>query len=314
MKRFKNILCYHTKNDGSAALDRAVRLAKENQAKLTVVDVIEAFPKKYITKKVTAIKKFHTATLRESKIHLDKIITLLQKKGLRIQAKVLQGIPFLEIIRKVLHNKHDLVITAVQPRKNLKDKMFGSTAVRLMRKCPCPVWAIKTSQVHAFNRIMAAVDPDPMNEKKTALNHKIIELSTSLAEMEKSDLYVVHCWAKYPELLMGFGYTDLPPIMVDNILYDTKNIHKKWLNEFMQKISIKRGLCCAKLVPGDPGEQIPKLAKKEKVDLIVMGTVCRVGIPGLLIGNTAEKVLNQVDCSLLTIKPDGFNTPIKVSK
>jgi universal stress protein E len=43
-----------------------------------------------------------------------------------------------------------------------------------------------------------------------------------------------------------------------------------------------------------------------------MGTVSRAGIAGLLIGNTAEKVLPQVDCSMLTVKPEGFVTPVKL--
>ncbi len=55
---------------------------------------------------------------------------------------------------------------------------------------------------------------------------------------------------------------------------------------------------------------IPELAYKEKVDLIIMGTVCRTGIAGFFIGNTAEKVLQQVHCSVLTVKPDGFATPV----
>jgi nucleotide-binding universal stress UspA family protein len=41
-----------------------------------------------------------------------------------------------------------------------------------------------------------------------------------------------------------------------------------------------------------------------------MGTVCRTGVTGFLIGNTAEKVLNNVDCSVLTVKPEGFVTPV----
>jgi len=43
-----------------------------------------------------------------------------------------------------------------------------------------------------------------------------------------------------------------------------------------------------------------------------MGTLSRTGISGLLIGNTAEKVLRQVDCSVLIVKPDGFITPVKL--
>ena len=55
---------------------------------------------------------------------------------------------------------------------------------------------------------------------------------------------------------------------------------------------------------------IAEFAKAHHVELIVMGTVARTGIPGLLIGNTAETILQRVDCSVLAVKPDGFVSPV----
>ena len=46
------------------------------------------------------------------------------------------------------------------------------------------------------------------------------------------------------------------------------------------------------------------------VDVIVMRTVARTGLPGLITGNIAEQVLSQITCSVLAIKPDGFVSPI----
>jgi nucleotide-binding universal stress UspA family protein len=42
-----------------------------------------------------------------------------------------------------------------------------------------------------------------------------------------------------------------------------------------------------------------------------IGTVGRSGVKGMLLGNTAEKVLDTCDCSMLTVKPDGFVSPIE---
>jgi len=42
-----------------------------------------------------------------------------------------------------------------------------------------------------------------------------------------------------------------------------------------------------------------------------MGTVCRTGIPGYFIGNTAESILSEVSCSVLTLKPEGFISPVE---
>ena len=67
------------------------------------------------------------------------------------------------------------------------------------------------------------------------------------------------------------------------------------------------------LIKGSAAEIIPAFVEEQKVDLVVIGTVGRSGIPGLLIGNTAERVLNAVDCSVLTVKPEGFETPIEAA-
>jgi nucleotide-binding universal stress UspA family protein len=65
------------------------------------------------------------------------------------------------------------------------------------------------------------------------------------------------------------------------------------------------------LLKGEPDESIVDLANRELVELIVMGTVSRTGLAGFFIGNTAEKVLHSIDCSVLAVKPEGFVTPVK---
>tara|TARA_R110001583_G_scaffold178457_5_gene334334 strand:- start:18703 stop:18984 length:282 start_codon:yes stop_codon:yes gene_type:complete len=66
-----------------------------------------------------------------------------------------------------------------------------------------------------------------------------------------------------------------------------------------------------KLIEGTAQEEIPKYIEEQEIDLVVMGTVCRTGITGLFIGNTAESILSEVSCSVLTLKPEGFETPVK---
>ena len=65
------------------------------------------------------------------------------------------------------------------------------------------------------------------------------------------------------------------------------------------------------LVEGRAGDVIAEVAGRLEVDLIVIGTVGRTGVPGFLIGNTAERVLDSVECSVLTLKPEGFETPVQ---
>lgn len=76
------------------------------------------------------------------------------------------------------------------------------------------------------------------------------------------------------------------------------------LGPFMRQISRVH------LVKGEAADEISKLAASEDVDVLVMGTMCRTGIAGWLIGNTAETVLDHIECSLVALKPPGFVSPI----
>ena len=310
MKRFKNILLL-AGGEGwkETALKRALTLAKNNKAKLNVVEVIEELPREM----QMLITSMHLADLQEVAIteqskQLERIIAPIRDKGVQVTAKVLIGTSFLEIIREVLRNRHDLVIKTARGKGGLKEILFGSTAMHLMRKCPCPVWVIKPTHHKKYLRIMAAVDPDPSDKVKNALNTRIMELAISLARLEGSEFHVVHAWASlYGEMRGGLSKGE-----VDSLARETRKMHKGRLVELLDKHAPETPKDRIHLLKGRAERLIPALAKRKRIELIVMGTVCRTGIAGFFIGNTAEKVLQQVDCSVLTLKPDGFVTPIKL--
>jgi len=64
------------------------------------------------------------------------------------------------------------------------------------------------------------------------------------------------------------------------------------------------------LLRGNASDQIAEVAQEISADIIVMGTVCRTGLAGLIVGNTAEHLLATVTCGVLAIKPRGFVSPI----
>jgi nucleotide-binding universal stress UspA family protein len=313
MKRFKNILLL-AGGEGweETALKRALTLAKNNNAKLKVVKVIEKLPRE-MQKLITSM---HLADLQEVAIteqnrQLKRIIVPIKDEGVQVTAKVLIGTPFLEIIREVLRNKHDLVIKTARGKGGLKEILFGSTAMHLMRKCPCPVWVIKPAHRKKYARIMAAVDLDHFDEDKNALNTKIMELATSLARLEESEFHVVHAWDLYSVISM-LGRAGASKSEVDSLARETRKVHKSRLNELIEKYAPETPKDRIHLQKGNAEILIPALAKRKRVDLIVMGTISRTGIAGFFIGNTAEKVLQQVNCSVLTVKPDGFVTPVRL--
>ena len=62
-----------------------------------------------------------------------------------------------------------------------------------------------------------------------------------------------------------------------------------------------------------PTEAITACVDGHHADLLVMGSVGRGGFTGLLMGNTAERLLGRVDCSVLVVKPDGFTCPVGIT-
>ncbi len=196
MKRFSNILLIADAADGaSVALDRAVALAINNQASLTLVGTVDLIPAE-LQMAVTAVtpKELCDIAVAEKREKLDQSIETIADEEIAVETKVLVGKPFIEIIRQVLANNYDLVIKCVESEAGHKHVLFGSTDMHLMRKCPCPVWIIKPTAHPHYRRIVAAVDQDPEDAVKDLLNRQILEMSTSLALAEFSELHVVHAW------------------------------------------------------------------------------------------------------------------------
>ena len=97
---------------------------------------------------------------------------------------------------------------------------------------------------------------------------------------------------------------------IDKLVREAEAEHEEGLNNLLEKYDLQGLNHQVHLIKGTAGIVIPDVAEKERADLIVMGTLSRSGVRGFLIGNTAEKILQKVDCSVLAVKPDGFVTPV----
>jgi nucleotide-binding universal stress UspA family protein len=309
MQRFKKILFYYRNAADHPALDRAAQLAKRNQARLTVVEVLEDLPRDLgMANHGTPPTDPVTSFTKERQDRLQHLAASLMEDGSQIKTTVLVGTPFPEITREVLRDGYDLVIMTAECPLGLKKVLFGSTSMHLMRKCPCPVWVMKPEPRRGLARILAAVAPDPFNHERDVLNTTIMDLASSLTEREDAELHVVHVWqvASGYRRKMPFGWAKNRQVQWDRSVREHTKTALFGLLDAREDGIWGR----VHLLKGRPANLIPKLAEKEKVDLIVMGTVCRTGVPGVFMGNTAESILQQVECSVLTIKPDGFVTPV----
>lgn len=323
MKRFKNILCVViSEQDYKPALQRAVALAETNRAHLTVVDVIEqASLASNLPYEGLSREDFQAALLH---FHHKKLTTLLTpyREKIEIQQRVLEGTPFLAIIREVLRHHYDLVIKVTETQDWLT-RLFGSDDMHLLRKCPSPVWLVKPNSPPGYQHILAAVDvagDDASTveaEPQHGLSKQILEMASALALSNSAKLSIVHVWEAFGEGVMRGGLISTPQEKVNAYIEQVRRQHQSRVEQLIAEMAASVGADAMErlkpqlnLLKGGARKEIPLLAKQINADLLIMGTVARTGIPGFIMGNTAESILNQIDCSVIAIKPSGFVSPV----
>jgi universal stress protein E len=298
-------------------------LAENDQAKLTVVDIVERLPAGIETAETgSAPADLQNAVVTASGEALEALVAPYRTR-VAIETKVLTGTPYLEIVREVLRSGCDLVIKIPEPQ-NWLDRMLGFADMNLLRHCPCPVLIVKPAPLHPYRRVLAAVDiddsyPPEELEARFALNLQIVELAGSVALSDSAELHIVHAWHAIGESTMRGAFTHTPE---DEILAYVERIRRQQagkLDWFMCEAAADLGQEMmdrlkprTHLVKGSARKKIPALARRIQADLLVMGSVARTGVAGFIVGNTAEIILHQIDCAVLTIKPPGFVTPVTV--
>jgi len=322
MKRFKDILCVVARGaEHKPALERAVTLAENNQASLTVIAVAERVAAGIGMPDGGPISADLQAALVS--VHEQELESLIEpyRQRIKMQARVLVGTLFLEIIREVLRDGRDLVIKTAETW-DWQDRFFGSDDMHLLRKCPCPVWLVKPEALKTHRRILAAVDVDDVYppremELRRTLNLQLFEMASSLALAEFAELHIVHAWDAIGEGIMHGAFMKTPEEEIMAHVEQERLHHAANLDTLIHEVAERDALDYLKprthLVKGWARREIPALAKEIEADLVVMGTVARTGVPGFIVGNTAETILNQIDCSVLAIKPPGFETPVTLT-
>jgi len=326
MKRFKNILCVvEPGKAGKPALQRAVTLAENNLARLTVADVVERVPASIGMLDGGPISADLQAALVNDHTQGLEMLVEPYRKRIEIETKVLIGTSFLEIIYEVLRIGSDLVIKTPASQDWL-DRLFGSDDMHLLRKCPCPVWLIGPNEPETYGCILAAVDvseayPPAELESRRALNRQTLEMAGSLALSEFAELHIVHAWEAIGESVMRSAVMYTPEEKIAAYAEQVRRQHTAALDVLMREVTRNLGQDAVgylkpetHLVKGAARKQVPALARRIEADLVVMGTVARTGVPGFIMGNTAETILNQIDCSVLAIKPPGFVTPVTLEE
>lgn len=274
-----------------AALQQAIWLGRVSGAKLAMT---------YAAPDSTQISQTAQEIRQESAVKMQAMVENLGAADLDVQLKTRIGKPFVVIIHTVQLEHFDLVLAGSRGHGDWTQFLVGSTAKRLVRKCPVSVWIVKSENVRPPKVILAPTD-------LSEVSRKAIREGLWLAEQSGAEFHVLYV-VDSPKVGEEESSNQAPPSSSQQEI--DAEAKRQW-ESFLQPLSTSDSRILSHVIHGVAWKEIGLMAQKLNADLIAIGTVGRSGIQGVLLGNTAEKVLDTCECSILAVKPDGFVSPIE---
>jgi nucleotide-binding universal stress UspA family protein len=269
------------------AMERALKLAKENCAKLHIVHVLPG----YKEKKLTSSLKEDTEDLIKGYVYDYK-----DSQGLSITITALQGDEaYAEILGYAKKIKADLIVMGMHGKTKIRDLFVGTTLERVVRKGIWPVLMVKNKPTGGpYQSIMASVDFDPGSRAALRMAMEIAPKAVfSVVHAYNIPVYVGETSYLYIESIAAMEEEQQK--ILDAFLKTETTHFKKEHNGATSRLSCK-------LVGGPTYDTLVKQAKNAKADVIALGAHGRIGVmPGKL-GGTAQDILANPPCDVLVAR------------
>jgi len=149
---FKQLVCAFDFSEWScAALDEACAIARESHGTVTAVHVIEWPWNESATAHMEGIPEEQARALAEyrrylettARSRLDQTVAEIAGDRCRVEARVVHGKPYAEVLCTVERLRADLIVLGVHGRSSLDVFFFGSTTHQVVRRAPCPVLTLR---------------------------------------------------------------------------------------------------------------------------------------------------------------------------
>lgn len=291
----KNITVATDFSDNShCAIVRAVEIAKETRAKLTIVhvvqdEVLDTIAQFIIPKEVLQTPKEYATTL------IQEMIYKLLRHKIKIEYAVIpQGKPALKLLHYIKKNKTDLLVIGAHGRYSVRDTFVGTTAEYLAERSECPVLIIKSSTTKPYKKILASVDFSPVSKRALIYAAQLFPASK---------ISIVHVGDHEFEHLLT-EEEDKGDIRKSKIAKIRKAIMLQTENEmknFLSKARAAVGTPSYKIIFGYPAATILNEATRQNSSLIVMGTQGHGKAYYNYIGSVANWVLSEADQDILLV-------------
>ncbi len=199
------------------------------------------------------------------------------------------------IIEKVAEVKPDLLLKSTHHHALMERSVVSNTDWRLIRKCNCPVMLVKPNAWKENGSIVAAIDPFHRKADQTDLDHILLSYTELTSKLFEQTPHVFHSFFPFVSTMFPLGSE------ASDELDSMEKEHWDKLKEVLKDHDIAR-----ENVHLSAGELVPHLTKyleSADANLLVVGALSRNFIERAIVGNTAEKILEDCPCDLLILKP-----------
>lgn len=284
-----------------AAVDQACELASYNKATLTLCAVLDISEQA-----LHLIEVDHQNIKRTVEDHaaeaLQKLAAYVKERGLVARTVIRIGKSWEELTREAIEGAHDCVVVGTRERGKAQRMLFGSTAQKLIRFCAAPVWIVKPSEVREIREVLVASDLSDAAQPA-------VQAAVRIAGALNAKLFVVHSLEfPFETYLRTAGVSEAEVGKYRETLHKEANAKLQAQVAATDARTLQQGVQIH-VIEGTPDDAIPDFVDKHEVDVVVIGTQGRSGISGVLLGNTAERLLPQLHASLVAVKPAGYVSP-----
>ncbi len=280
-------------------LERALKLAEQSDVKLHLVDVVKdvSFTVRMLSRDYAHL---HELLVKEKREQLQKLIDVCQAHGIAASGEVLEGVSSQKTVQAAARVEADLIVRLTKGARSLEAGNLGTSAQKLIRGLPCAMWLADAEHEPNCQTIVATVDASPEDDAHRRLNQCIMKIATALSARERGKLLVCYVWSLYGAEMLKHR---MPTSEFEALLEFNRQQHRDSFERLLSEYDLHANGPSARMLEGEPSEAIPNLCDELGADLLICGTVARHGIPGLLLGNTAERIVNRVNCSILAVTP-----------
>jgi universal stress protein E len=286
----------------SPALAKATQLARALGAQLELFHAIATpvYVDPYAPSGLTQLADLERMTEQRAVRALERVAASLHKLRVDATATVARDYPVFEaILRRATRTKADLIVTESHSRQHLAAGLLHLTDWELLRRSPVPVLVVKSKRAYQRPVVLAALDPQHRYSKPSRLDDRILEAASAVTRALRGTLHAMHA---FPPLIQDGFRRSLD--VIERLDAQRARQAGRSLDGTIGSTKIPRAR--RHIVEGNPAECITAVAKRLGSSLVVMGAVSRSGLRRLLIGNTAESVLDSLSCDILVVKPAHF--------